>query len=183
MKPYDVLFFVLVTLSWVGMYFGMNALADTASVFVDYETVIDHIFPLVPFFVAFYISGWFLMFGPFLFVKRKKSFLYGFISLAGITASIFLLFPGTIVRPLLTGTDIWSQLLQLIYTNDPTHNLFPSSHVSIMFYNALVLDCKWIYLWFVLVTLSAIFTKQHFFLDLVGGLVTGAIAYAVYRRA
>ena len=87
------------------------------------------------------------------------------------------------IRPSVTNTDIWATILSWIYTFDKPHNLFPSTHISLSFMSTLILHKKAAYIWFILIAFSTLFVKQHYILDILGGLVVGGIGYLIYKIA
>jgi membrane-associated phospholipid phosphatase len=121
------------------------------------------------------------MFIPIFNIKNVKAFGFGLTFLGLITSFIFLFFPGTMSRPLLDAS-VFGTILSWVYFFDAPHNLFPSTHVSFTFFTSLILHKNWIYVWFALICFSTLLTKQHYFLDVISGLVAGAIAFAVYKR-
>jgi membrane-associated phospholipid phosphatase len=84
------------------------------------------------------------------------------------------------------GFAVWG--LQALYSSDPPYNCFPSIHVAHSFVSALTcyrlnrtvglvaLLCA------SLVALSTLFTKQHYILDVIGGMMLAGIAYVVFLR-
>jgi len=102
---------------------------------------------------------------------------------SGLT--IFTIFPTYIVRPTLTGDGWTTQLLQWIYTHDQAYNAFPSGHVYITTLIALFWS-RWFPkgrpLWIasvVIVTLSTLFTGQHYLPDPIGGIALAWIGYRI----
>ena len=64
--------------------------------------------------------------------QRQQKLCYQFV-LGDILSKViclffFILFPTTLTRPEITGTDIFSQLVRFIYSVDAPVNLFPSIH-------------------------------------------------------
>ncbi|MBI5798283.1 phosphatase PAP2 family protein [Candidatus Woesearchaeota archaeon] len=173
--------FLIVALAWSLSYIISNAYVEkTAEGYINYHSSFDDLFPLIPFFVIIYISAYALFFLPLFFEQEFKPYVFGLLSLAGITLLIFTIFPGIITRPQL-GTDIFSKILAWIYSIDNPHNLFPSSHVSLSFFSACIMNNKWIYFWFALIAISTLLIKQHYIVDVIGGIAVGGLAYAIYR--
>ena len=87
------------------------------------------------------------------------------------------------------GNDIFSKLLRMIYSSDGgdiAHNLFPSYHCLLSLYCYLgIWRSKEISKWFkiysivevIVICLSTVFTKQHYVLDVFGGLSIALISY------
>ena len=97
--------------------------------------------------------------------------------------SIFILFPTYVVQPELQGTDIFSNILRSIQVAGGDHDAIPSAHIYTttilaLFYNDWYPKQKWLWLLIiVIVSLSTLFTKQHYILDVFGGYVTGWLGY------
>ena len=78
--------------------------------------------------------------------------------------------------------------LRALYSADPPHNCFPSLHVAHSFVSALACSRVHRRLGLValiaatLVALSTLFTKQHYVLDAVAGVVLAFVAYGVFLR-
>ena len=90
--------------------------------------------------------------------------------------------PTTLARPEITGTGIWDQMLNLVYTVDPSANLFPSIHCLVSWFCYVgIRGQKKVPLWYqrfscvfaVLVCISTQVTKQHYIIDLIGGILLG----------
>ena len=96
---------------------------------------------------------------------------------------IYISFPTYVVHPDIPGQDILSQLLLFLTIAGGDYDAFPSSHIYItiilaLFYGDWYPQKKW--LWFLIVTmisLSTLFTKQHYCVDVVGGVVTGWLGH------
>jgi membrane-associated phospholipid phosphatase len=84
------------------------------------------------------------------------------------------------------GFVVWG--LRFLYSADPPYNCFPSLHVAHSFVSALSsyrvhrgvgiggAACAFV------VGLSTLFTKQHYILDVVAGIVLAFLAYALFLR-
>ena len=84
------------------------------------------------------------------------------------------------------GFVLWG--LRFLYSADPPYNCFPSLHVAHSFVSALssyrvhrgvgigAAACAFV------VGLSTLFTKQHYILDVVAGIVLAFVAYALFLR-
>ena len=98
---------------------------------------------------------------------------------------IFTFFPTYVVRTPLTSSDLFSQWLNWIYSNDHAYNAFPSGHVYITTMIALFWSRyypKWRWVWIgtiVMIFLATLFTHQHYLLDPLGGLAIAWISYCV----
>jgi membrane-associated phospholipid phosphatase len=97
--------------------------------------------------------------------------------------SIFILFPTYVVQPELHGTDILSNILRSIQIAGGDHDALPSSHIYItvllaLFYHYWYPQYKWLWLSIVvIVSLSTLFTQQHYILDVIAGYLTAWLGY------
>lgn len=101
--------------------------------FSSLETPLDTALPFLAPFVLFYVLA-FVQWGlNYLLIARDSKelcyrFAFGNIIAKIICLFFFLLLPTTLARPEVTGTDLCSRLVRLIYASDPPVNLFPSIH-------------------------------------------------------
>ena len=101
----------------------------------------------------------------------------------------FLLYPVELSRIHLQPSDTWKWCFELMWMIDAPRNCFPSLHVAVSFIVAFfVLQRRrkwgWAFLvWAILVSLSTMTTEQHFFVDVVGGIVTSTVTFwLVFHR-
>ncbi|MBI4041607.1 MAG: phosphatase PAP2 family protein, partial [Deltaproteobacteria bacterium] len=101
---------------------------------------------------------------------------------------IFFFFPTVIERPT-TSLDGWAgSAFSFLRWIDQPVNCFPSQHVSLCFVVALGFwnYRRWISIfflfWAIAISLSTLTTKQHYFWDVLGGLVVFLICYGVVLR-
>jgi membrane-associated phospholipid phosphatase len=84
------------------------------------------------------------------------------------------------------GFGVWG--LRALYSSDPPYNCFPSIHVAHSFVSALT--CYRVHrglgvvatVCATLVALSTLFTKQHYIVDAIAGVLLALIAYGVFLR-
>jgi membrane-associated phospholipid phosphatase len=115
--------------------------------------------------------------------RAFRSFIIGCMLTFGLGALTFIFFP-TYVRPAaLEGTDIFTNILRAIHENWGRYDAFPSGHVYITTLLALFFS-RWYPrykpLWFVIVvvvSLSTLFTAQHYILDVLGGYLVALAGY------
>lgn len=162
----------------------------------------DNYIPLLPSFVIVYVFSYVFWIGGFIAAsKTEKDNYINFLFV--IFLSIFIGFlilwlaptkmdrkaEGLIDAANKNGPFAW--ILNLVYSADGDEiaiNLFPSFHclLSLCCYLA-VFRRKEIHIWFriyslvmvVLISMSTVFTKQHYFVDILGGLAIPIIVYAV----
>lgn len=98
---------------------------------------------------------------------------------------IFYFFQTEVVRPELVGTDIFTNMVRAIYSNDNPYNCFPSIHVLTTYIvmhgiNIVSKNKKIMILSNIIgisIILSTQFVKQHVILDLIFAIVLGEITF------
>jgi membrane-associated phospholipid phosphatase len=148
----------------------------------DFTSYIDEQIPLIPEFVWPYVLCYVFPFLPLFVVKDWHRFNRALLSiiLANLSAFVlYLVIPIAFPRPEL-GQSLSERLLSFIYGVDfhPGANKLPSLHVTFTWIVYLV--CRGqrlnrfgeaiIFLLAVVITLSALFVKQHIVLDVVAGI-------------
>lgn len=148
-------------------------------------TKIDSYIPFVPFFISFYILAYLQwIIGYIIITRENKKTCYKYVS-AGLIAKFlcfifFILFPTTLIRPIISGNSILETLTKLVYKLDAPVNLFPSIHCLeswMCFRGSLSLKkvpkgYKLImFIFTVFVCASTVLVKQHVFIDIIGGIM------------
>lgn len=159
-------------------------------------TSIDRSIPFVRQFVLAYVVWYPMVPLVFLYicVKDKENYCRMIISFAFsliICYIIFFFFQTTVPRPVVTGNDLCSNLVKLIYSIDNPYNCFPSIHVMVC---ALMIEGIWktrnksnvvaviVTVIGISVMLSTVFIKQHVFLDGVSGIMVASIVYFLANK-
>lgn len=155
-------------------------------------TPIDDWFGFRPWTVWFYISDYLLIFFPAILITNLlilKRFLKAFFINFAIHFPIFFFFPTIMVRPPVVGESLTAAVFNLVRWIDTPVNCFPSQHVSLCFVVAVGF---WNYkrslsilfiIWSILISLSTMTTKQHYFWDVLGGLaVAFVVCMIAYRK-
>jgi membrane-associated phospholipid phosphatase len=126
-----------------------------------------------------------------LYVKPREFEAYAVSILTATIISylVYLIFPTFVSRPELTSDDFFTKIIAILYNADRSYNAAPSGHT---FYTTLscLYVCRWLpkyqVVWIIVaaaIILSTLFTRQHYVLDVVGGLVLGLLAYLGGRFA
>jgi membrane-associated phospholipid phosphatase len=153
---------------------------------------LDNLIPLQPAWMLAYGSIWVFALLP-VFVVRD-SMLMRRALLAAITVFLlafagFLAWPTVLPRPdLAEGGGFLARSLQMNWALDPPVNCFPSLHVAWAFVAALashrvhrgvgtVALC-----WATIIGVSTLFTKQHYVVDVIGGVAIALAASALFMR-
>lgn len=164
--------------------------------FSSWETSFDKALPFVAPFVFFYILA-FVQWGVsyILIARDSRELCYRF-AIGNICAKIiclffFLLFPTTLTRPEVSGTDLCSRLVQLIYTIDAPVNLFPSIHcleswACIRAAFLLKKSNRTYKIVTILMSLgvfaSTLLIKQHVIVDVFGGILVFEVGFRIAGR-
>jgi membrane-associated phospholipid phosphatase len=147
------------------------------------------VFPVSPVWVLPYVFCYLLWLAGIAWIlfKAKDHAFRSFIAACMLTFSLgaltFIFFP-TYVRPaVLEGNDMFTNLLRMIHETWGRYDAFPSGHVYITALLALFFS-RWYPrykpLWIVIiavVSLSTLFTAQHYILDVIGGYVVALAGY------
>ncbi|MGH4050480.1 MAG: phosphatase PAP2 family protein [Clostridium sp.] len=97
-------------------------------------TDLDRAMPLIKIFIIPYMTLWFFLAFCYVYLcfKNRKMYYRIMITLflCYIVAFItYYFFQTTVLRPIVTGDDIFSKLLLFTYNSDAPYNCFPSIHV------------------------------------------------------
>ena len=160
------------------------------------ETAPDRAIPLVPWTVLIYFGCYlFWLVNYVLCIRQGREEAYRFLGADFLAKCICLLFflflPTTNVRPEITGTTVWDDLMRILYRLDAADNLFPSIHclTSWMCYIG-IRGRKNVPFWYracscvmaVAVFVSTLTTKQHVLADVAGGVLLAELCYAAAAR-
>lgn len=157
--------------------------------YLSSRTFLDVYIPFVPHFVIPYLLLFpFVLFSVVLLWKTSYRIPFLLTLVISLWSAIlfWFFFPTFIVRPEVVGNDFFSNLVSFVYAHDAPRNEFPSSHVFLSVISAYFL-IKAYPSWFyfvstvaVCIVISTVFIKQHYLLDVFGGMAfaIGAIALA-----
>ena len=149
------------------------------------------VFPIWPVWVVPYILCYPLWLFSILWAIFKmddwvfRSFVMSFIITCALSVCIFIAFPTYVQEAAIAGNDIFTVLLRFIHENWGRYNAFPSGHIYItallaFFYSRWYPRQRTMWtLILVIVSLSTLFTAQHYIVDIPGGLLVAWIGYAV----
>lgn len=147
------------------------------------------VFPIWSVWILPYVSCYVLWFVSITWIitktedKQFRSFITACILTFALAALTFIFFP-TYVKPAsLVGSDMFTLLLRIFHEQTGRYAAFPSGHVYITTLLALFF-CRWYaryrsfwILILVLVSLSTLFTGQHYILDVLGGYLVAVAGY------
>jgi membrane-associated phospholipid phosphatase len=147
------------------------------------------IFPVWPVWVLPYVLCYVLWLASMVWIilKMEDRLFLAFIVACMLTftvgVSTFIFFPTYIKAAVIAGGDVFSLLLRFIHENWGRYDALPSGHVYITTLLALFFS-RWYpsrkFLWIlilVIVSLSTLFTGQHYILDVIGGYVVALAGY------
>lgn len=147
---------------------------------------VDNNIPFIPAFILAYLLFIPILFFCFISVKDREDFYHLSLVLfiaATITSLFFIILPSFMVRPVLGPENIFNKLILFIYGIDSAYNTFPSSHVTYSLLATLALfninkkRAKIILPFTILTIISTVFIKQHYFVDLIGGIALALLCY------
>ncbi len=191
-RPYKVTVPMVVLVGLVPFYIFIAGPAPGRTQHVP-AIAIDGAIPLVPAWSLIYGALYAFLIALPVFVVREEEHLLrtvrAYLSVWIVAYICFLAYPTVAPRPeevTETGFGAWG--LRLLYGMDPPHNCFPSLHVAHSFVSALT--CFRVHrgvgiaaiISASLVGLSTLFTKQHYVLDVIAGVLMAVVAYAIFVR-
>ncbi|MBU3158890.1 phosphatase PAP2 family protein [Clostridium frigoris] len=162
----------------------------------DLFTFVDKLIPFNKFFILPYVS-WYIFIAVFSVIlciadKEKYFKLLITLNIGMITCYIiYYFYPTYVPRPLILGTDFFSNLVLNLYAADNPYNCFPSIHVLNSVLIALyiyesekVSKCTKVIciIMSVSIILSTMFIKQHYFADVIAGVIFAFILYFSFRN-
>ncbi len=159
------------------------------------EGPFDELIPLVPAWIVAYVAVFALWAASGLWIlseskERSVHFLCIYVIAMVLAFLILVIYPGTMTRPEVTGSDVFSRALAWIYTMDEPTNLCPSLHVLITYLCWRgCFGSRIIPRWYrrlngvsvVLTCLSILFVKQHVLIDIPVAFAVGEAAVQAAR--
>jgi len=191
-RPYPVSLPMIILVSLVPFYVFIPGLFQGRAVHSP-EVTWDRLVPLQPIWAVIYGALYLCLILLPVFIVRAKELLRRTVLaylMVWITAYIFfLVYPTAAPRPaqlIGDGFAVWG--LRFLYDADPPYNCFPSLHVAHSFVSAFA--CYHVHrtvgitaiLAAAVVGVSTLFTKQHYILDVLAGVLLAAVAYALFLR-
>ena len=159
-------------------------------------TYIDIAVPFIPVTIWVYVSEYLYYVVAYSSYKNEENvnkFLYAYISLSFFSFFIFFLWPTVYPRELFPLTNYSEGITKTVFSflrdhmDSPT-NCFPSHHVSSCFLLSFSFlhesRRKFIlfFIWTILIAISTITTKQHYFADVISGFLTALLFYYVFFK-
>ena len=156
----------------------------------------DSQIPYIPFFVLPYLLTW--AYAAFIFIYAvicrtydKQTFRYfylSFIVLTGLECFLWYNFPASILirasADVLSNSGLFGSLTAYVYERATPWNVIPSAHIAFAYIAWLFSKHfapsghRWLFLFFFfLITLSVVFIKNHYLVDIAGGILLGHLVY------
>lgn len=160
------------------------------------ESSLDVRLPFIPQFLIVYFGCYiFWIINYILAARQDRKKVYQFFTADFISRCIcfviFLVFPTTNTRPVITEGGFWNQAIMWLYSIDAADNLFPSIHCLVSWFCYLgVREQKKIPMWYKLVSLilavlvfvSTLATKQHVIVDVIAGIALAQVCYLIGKK-
>ena len=158
-------------------------------------TSLDDAIPFIPQWVVIYFLAFvtWLVNGVWILSESKPHgyrFACTYMLALLISGAVFLIYPGTMARPAITGSGLFPAWMRFLYWIDSPSNLCPSLHVLISYFCWRgTLGCRKIptwYKWFsfvfaILVCFSILFVKQHALVDIPAALIVAELSFLLGR--
>ena len=165
-------------------FWGTRLITDKMTHY-DLSGVMDYHIPFIPVFIIPYVLAFVQWIVGYLVIARQgkeycDKVMGGEMIAKLIVGIIFIAFPTIMLRGEVTGSDVFSQAVALLYKVDAPTNLFPSIHCLesyICMKSALEMkdvDGRYrisMVVMSILVFLSTVFIKQHVILDFFGAVI------------
>lgn len=191
-RPYRVTVPMVLLVALVPFYIFLPVLFPPRARYMP-AIALDGALPLVPAWSIVYGALYlFLILLPVFLVRtdehiRRTVFAYLFIWIAAYV--FFAVYPTIAPRPAQVAAEgfaVWG--LRALYSADPPYNCFPSLHVAHSFVSAMA--CVRVHrgvgimaiVCAALVALSTLFTKQHYVLDVIAGVLLALVACGMFLR-
>ena len=132
-------------------------------------SLIDRAIPFLPWTIAVYLSQFAFLFLTLRWQRDARVYVPMAVATL-ISCAIFVLYPTTIARP-----AVDSAAFDGLWLFDVPENCFPSLHVSLAIIAAAYWPrARWIGIaWAIAIAVSTMTTKQHYFVDVAGGIAMG----------
>ena len=177
------------------VYWGTQLLM-ASSYYYDFTSSLDRKVPFIKEWIVIYIGCYIFWAVNYVLIAREgKEKCYRFatadVMSRLICAVFFIIIPTTNVRPVVVGSDFCSWLVRYVYMTDPATNLFPSIHCMVSWFCFIgIRKSKKIPVWYKIVScaiavticLSTQFTKQHYMIDIAGGVLIAEVCFFIANR-
>lgn len=186
---------LLVIIFHFSSYFLTKLITNNAVAY-DLSTEIDKCIPFSPFFILFYILAYAQWLFSYIYHFRQSEKCCYQLATSDLLSKIictvcFIFIPTTIARPAISGNGFFESITGIIFALDTPINLFPSMHCLMSWLcfrsSGLINRPSFVYtsvqfIFSLLVFASTVFVKQHFFIDIIFGIVVAEICWFLTRH-
>jgi membrane-associated phospholipid phosphatase len=181
----------IVLAQWLVLYNLVNWSTWGRSTVLVIETPVDRAIPLVTPWIFVYSLAYPCCLAPVFLVTIPRLRVACFAYTLAIVSSLFTftLMPVGILRPDPPPDAVGAALMQLTRTLDAPFNCFPSLHVSLDFLAACFTGTQhrrhgaFLLIMALVISVSTMFVKQHYFLDIVAGALLALLAFRIAMKA
>jgi len=189
---YGILSLMACFLVNISIYWGTQLIMK-GKYHYDFTSKLDNKIPFIKEWVIIYLVCYVFWIVNYILIcheGKEKWFRFFFAEILAkfICGIIFVILPTTNIRPLVAGNDIFSWLMRFVYYIDTPSNLFPSIHCLVSWFCFIgIRTSKKVPFWYkvfscifaILVFLSTQFTKQHYLIDIAGGILIAELSYYI----
>jgi len=191
-RPQPVTIPMVALFAIIPIYLYIGVLVHGGIVHVP-ELALDRMVPVQPEWSVVYGSLFLAAFLPVFVVHQQelvRRTILAYLTVWLFSYVCFLAYPTIGPRPAkVIGEGFFVWALHAIYSSDVRYNCLPSLHVAQCFLAALT--CYRVHrgvgavagVWAFLVGLSTLYTKQHYVLDVIAGILLAYVAYVVFLRS
>ena len=188
--PFRLQILTLTLIAWLGIYFFVNRRQVEPQRRLVLETSLDRKIPFVPQLALIYFSTYVFVLQPFFILSEARQFYWMLASFASITVIANLIHAGVPskmerIEKLETG-GLSGKLINLFQQICKPYGNFPSMHVALSVpavgANFMVggpVAGSISLVWAVMIALSTLFTKQHYILDVLAGVLGGILIFVL----
>lgn len=188
--PFRLEILALTLLGWLVIYFFVNRLQVNPQNRLDLATKLDAKIPFVPQLALVYFSTYIFVVQPFILLSEARQFYWMLASFGSITVIASLIHatvPSKVERnETLETNGLSGKMIGLFQKACKPYGNFPSMHVAL---SVPVVGANFIVagptagsitlVWAILIAVSTLYTKQHYILDVLAGLVGGVLIYSL----
>jgi membrane-associated phospholipid phosphatase len=155
---------------------------------------IDNIVPFLPYTIWIYLSEYVLFIVIYVGCRdltTLNKYFYSFLFLQSLSVAVFWIWPTTYPRelfPLPTDLDPVSYFIfNSVRQTDSAANCCPSLHISCVYLSVFIFleeqrkKFPFFFIWGTCIAVSTLTTKQHYWIDVIAGLIMAIFAYRIFH--
>ena len=188
--PFRFGILTLTMVGWLIIYFIVNRRKVDPGRRLDLGTALDWKIPFMPQFALIYFSTYPFVIQPFFILSDARQFywmLASFATISVVASLIHAAVPSKITRVEDLDTNgVNGKMLNLFQKTCKPYGNFPSMHVGlsvpVVISNYMVggvLIGSITLVWALLIAISTLFTKQHYILDVLAGVLSGSVILTI----